>query len=323
MSRFYVLRDWLADHELHGGLGFLVPQHFNDFVMSPFQSLYGRAAPREIDFYDFDAFLETWRGAHFLSAFNVLPDELVDGKSGAAILGRGFAGINASHVTTPKDAVTDVRGHAPLDTFGTVLDDGVTSPDAARPATPFIWTPTNFDGFTPQAADDGTTSENPDIPDNTGTTATVAIGGSFTGDIDIPGDHDLIRVDLVAGQTYVFNLDGTGAGPLDDPRMVLFAPDLGFRAGNDDGPINLNSELIYVAPVSGTYFVRARAWDNDDTTGTTGEYTLSVDLASAPPAQDPVDTLVSGYSVSGSSISIRSEERRVGKECRSRWSPYH
>ena len=23
------------------------------------------------------------------------------------------------------------------------------------------------------------------------------------------------------------------------------------------------------------------------------------------------------------SISVRSEERRVGKECRSRWSPYH
>ena len=25
----------------------------------------------------------------------------------------------------------------------------------------------------------------------------------------------------------------------------------------------------------------------------------------------------------GESILIRSEERRVGKECRSRWSPYH
>ena len=24
-----------------------------------------------------------------------------------------------------------------------------------------------------------------------------------------------------------------------------------------------------------------------------------------------------------SSLSVRSEERRVGKECRSRWSPYH
>ena len=27
--------------------------------------------------------------------------------------------------------------------------------------------------------------------------------------------------------------------------------------------------------------------------------------------------------VSQSSIILRSEERRVGKECRSRWSPYH
>ena len=26
---------------------------------------------------------------------------------------------------------------------------------------------------------------------------------------------------------------------------------------------------------------------------------------------------------SGSGKSVRSEERRVGKECRSRWSPYH
>ena len=25
----------------------------------------------------------------------------------------------------------------------------------------------------------------------------------------------------------------------------------------------------------------------------------------------------------GTSTSVRSEERRVGKECRSRWSPYH
>ena len=30
---------------------------------------------------------------------------------------------------------------------------------------------------------------------------------------------------------------------------------------------------------------------------------------------------VSAYTFNG--LSIRSEERRVGKECRSRWSPYH
>ena len=33
---------------------------------------------------------------------------------------------------------------------------------------------------------------------------------------------------------------------------------------------------------------------------------------------------VSGYgSVFARSLLLRSEERRVGKECRSRWSPYH
>ena len=29
------------------------------------------------------------------------------------------------------------------------------------------------------------------------------------------------------------------------------------------------------------------------------------------------------YTVSKTKVTFRSEERRVGKECRSRWSPYH
>ena len=37
------------------------------------------------------------------------------------------------------------------------------------------------------------------------------------------------------------------------------------------------------------------------------------------------DCVLNGNEVGGGSIRIvlRSEERRVGKECRSRWSPYH
>ena len=43
---------------------------------------------------------------------------------------------------------------------------------------------------------------------------------------------------------------------------------------------------------------------------------------------DPLDTLVAGVDRIRSGdldnpINYRSEERRVGKECRSRWSPYH
>ncbi len=30
-----------------------------------------------------------------------------------------------------------------------------------------------------------------------------------------------------------------------------------------------------------------------------------------------------GHKIKGWKIKARSEERRVGKECRSRWSPYH
>ena len=39
-----------------------------------------------------------------------------------------------------------------------------------------------------------------------------------------------------------------------------------------------------------------------------------------------IDKNLFGISVcllNGQTITVRSEERRVGKECRSRWSPYH
>jgi len=36
-----------------------------------------------------------------------------------------------------------------------------------------------------------------------------------------------------------------------------------------------------------------------------------------------VDVVGSNVKVTHSLTSMRSEERRVGKECRSRWSPYH
>src|SRR5260370_40231237 len=40
-------------------------------------------------------------------------------------------------------------------------------------------------------------------------------------------------------------------------------------------------------------------------------------------SQDKLDAAVAGIESSGGTSSGRSEERRVGKECRSRWSPYH
>jgi len=56
---------------------------------------------------------------------------------------------------------------------------------------------------------------------------------------------------------------------------------------------------------------------------------LTVDPAPAISSEDPTTTFNTdnvnafGISFTSASLYIRSEERRVGKECRSRWSPYH
>ena len=48
------------------------------------------------------------------------------------------------------------------------------------------------------------------------------------------------------------------------------------------------------------------------------EFQASYGISSQLPAPDRPEFAFSGRSNVG-----RSEERRVGKECRSRWSPYH
>ena len=46
-------------------------------------------------------------------------------------------------------------------------------------------------------------------------------------------------------------------------------------------------------------------------------------IAKACDCDKPCDTLQSKLDAGDKQAAERSEERRVGKECRSRWSPYH
>src|SRR3712207_7290340 len=67
------------------------------------------------------------------------------------------------------------------------------------------------------------------------------------------------------------------------------------------------------------HLIRARLWDSG---GRLAASTRPREQDAALQPDDPVlDTLESGRT--GDRISERSEERRVGQECRSRWSPYH
>ena len=42
-----------------------------------------------------------------------------------------------------------------------------------------------------------------------------------------------------------------------------------------------------------------------------------------PPGHEPGMELRDRATAAAAGVGLRSEERRVGKECRSRWSPYH
>src|SRR2546426_8257918 len=63
-----------------------------------------------------------------------------------------------------------------------------------------------------------------------------------------------------------------------------------------------------------------------------GDYSAGIDWGDGTPASNGTITLSVGvfsvagdhtYAEEGKFYVTRSEERRVGKECRSRWSPYH
>ena len=115
-----------------------------------------------------------------------------------------------------------------------------------------------------------------DFAAGTGTRGVVAVGGSATGEIDVWGDRDWFAVDLEAGTTYRFNMEGLG-----DWRVRLSNPWL--RGIHDaDGVLIAdtankpgfyqNERVTFTAEADGTHYVAA----SSDINGV-GAYTLSVE----------------------------------------------
>ena len=53
------------------------------------------------------------------------------------------------------------------------------------------------------------------------------------------------------------------------------------------------------------------------------EMTLLGFIGFLDPPKESAKEAIEGLNNAGIRVMVRSEERRVGKECRSRWSPYH
>ena len=112
------------------------------------------------------------------------------------------------------------------------------------------------------------------VVDNPTTTATIALGGSTTVNLNGLGDHDWYAVTLTAGTRYVF--ETSGAGTVDTLLMLRDAN--GNAIGeNDDGGAGVYSRLVFTPTTSGTYYIDAGTWREQDQ----GSFTLSFN--EAPP----------------------------------------
>ena len=124
----------------------------------------------------------------------------------------------------------------------------------------------------PQTVSEGAT----DLPNDNSTPGRVAVGGSATGTIGTAYDHDRFAVELVAGRTYQFDLEGSpgGGGTLPDTYFRAIRDSEGrYQSGtyNDDFEGSRDSRVTFTPEDSGTYYAQVSGDRNE-----TGTYTLSV-----------------------------------------------
>jgi hypothetical protein len=113
-----------------------------------------------------------------------------------------------------------------------------------------------------------------DYSANTATTGRVTVGGSSTGQIEVPGDIDLFAITLSAGLRYKFNLRSGTVGPLSDPEFGLYDSTLFDLAYSDNAPgQGNNAEVVYTASYSGVHYLAAGGVG-----ALTGSYVMSAAL---------------------------------------------
>ena len=147
-------------------------------------------------------------------------------------------------------------------------------------------------------------SETNDLPADVTTPATLALGDTYSNELEVVGDRDWIAVELVAGQRYAISLDGSGASPLSDPLVRLYDAAGNLVAENDDGGPGLNSLLTYTVATTGTYYVEAAAWD--DTVA--GTYTVG--LETAAPLEEYTNDQIAEFLRSGYWVGNGSQPRQ-------------
>ena len=92
-----------------------------------------------------------------------------------------------------------------------------------------------------------------DVPADTSTTSTIAVGGIVTGVLEVPGDHDWYAITLTAGQSITISLTGSGTMPVSDTYLNLRDAFGNIIAHDDDSGGTLFSKIVFTATSTGTY----------------------------------------------------------------------
>ena len=91
-----------------------------------------------------------------------------------------------------------------------------------------------------------------DIPGDTSTTATLTVGSTTNGDLEVVGDHDWYKISLTAGQSITVTINGV---TLEDP--YLYIHNSGGAVIYEDDDINpgiiRDSQLSFTASYTGDY----------------------------------------------------------------------
>jgi len=118
------------------------------------------------------------------------------------------------------------------------------------------------------------------LADTTAPAGSVTVGRASTGRIETAGDTDLFTINLVAGQTYRFDLQSSASGGIANPALRLLDGSGAVLAANDDAGGSTNSQISFTAGSSGTFYLEAAGSGGAGT----GAYTIAAADTTTPPA---------------------------------------
>ena len=139
------------------------------------------------------------------------------------------------------------------------------------------------------------------IANGPATTATHAIGATTIGAVDYNADQDWYAVELEAGETYEFLLDGEGSNTLGDGYLTFHDSTGALLFIDDDsGPGNFGSRIVWTAETSGTYYVSAQGFTGNQAPST-GTYTLTSGLTDP---LSPMEAIDWGTQLPGNTVTV-------------------